>query len=228
MSWFTNALASTVGRKVLMALTGLFLITFLTVHLAGNLQLLANDGGESFNVYSHFMANSGLIQFVSKGNFVMILIHVIVALILFRRNKQARPVNYSVNAASTNSSWASRSMTLLGTLTLIFLLVHLRGFWYVLKFGSTPSVTIDGVEMHNSYLVVADAYTSLAYVIFYVLAMLALGFHLWHGFASAFQTLGLNHTKYTPVIKFLGRFYAVVVAGLFALIPIMMYIKSVA
>lgn len=227
MSWFTNALASSVGRKVLMALTGLFLITFLTVHLAGNLQLLAGDGGKSFNVYSHFMANNGLIQFVSKGNFVMILIHVVVAIILTRRNKSARPVNYSVNAASTNSSWASRSMTLLGILTLIFLLVHLRGFWYELKFGSVPSVTIDGVEMHDSYRVVAEAYLSPAYVLFYVLAMVALGFHLWHGFASAFQTLGLNHTKYTPLIKFVGRFYAVVVAGLFALIPILMYAKSI-
>ena len=228
MSWFSDALGSSIGRKIMMALTGLFLITFLTVHLAGNLQLLANDGGKSFNIYSDFMAHNGFIQFVSKGNMLIILIHVIVALILARKNKKARPIDYKVNGASSNSSWASRSMTLLGVLTLIFLLVHLRGFWYEMKFGIMPTTEIDGIEMHDSYAVVFEAYKSLLYVGFYVVAMIALGFHLWHGFASAFQTLGLNHTKYTPFIKGLGKTYAFVVAGLFAIIPIVLYVKSLA
>lgn len=228
MSWFSDAFTSSIGRKVLMALTGLFLITFLTVHLAGNLQLLADDQGKSFNIYSYFMAHNGFIQLVSKGNFFFILLHVFVAVTLYSKNKKARPVSYKVSAGSSNSSWASRSMTLLGVLTLIFLLVHLRGFWYILKFGSVPSVTYDGVEMHNSYLVVQDAYTNIYYVGFYVLAMIALGFHLLHGFSSAFQTLGLNHTKYTPLIKWMGRIYAVMVPGLFAIIPIIMYLKSTA
>lgn len=228
MSWLLDALSSSIGRKIMMALTGLFLITFLTVHLAGNLQLLANDGGKSFNYYSDFMAHNGFIQFVSKGNMAIILVHVIVGLMLAIKNKKARPVAYKVSAGASNSSWASRSMALLGILTLIFLLVHLRGFWYEMKFGIMPTTTIDGVEYHDSYSVVREAYTSLVYVTFYVVAMIALGFHLWHGFGSAFQTLGLNHTKYTGFIKGLGKFYAVVVAGLFAIIPIVLYVKSLA
>jgi succinate dehydrogenase / fumarate reductase cytochrome b subunit len=174
------------------------------------------------------MAHNSFIQLVSKGNFFFIFLHVVVATTLYRKNKKARPVGYKVSGGSTNSSWASRSMTLLGVLTLIFLLVHLRGFWFVLKFGSVPSVSYDGIEMHNSFLVVQDAYTNIYYVGFYVVAMIALGFHLLHGFSSAFQTLGLNHTKYTPLIKWFGRLYAVIVAGLFAIIPIIMYFKSLA
>jgi succinate dehydrogenase / fumarate reductase cytochrome b subunit len=211
-----------------MALTGLFLIMFLTVHLAGNLQLLADDQGESFNIYSHFMAHNSFIQLVSKGNFFFILLHVVMALTLARKNKIARPIGYKVNSGSSNSTWASRSMTLLGILTLIFLLVHLRGFWYEFKFGSVPGISYDGVEMHNSYLVVQEAYTNIFYVGFYVAAMIALGFHLLHGFSSAFQTLGLNHSKYTPVIKWAGRLYAVIVSFLFAIIPIVLYVKSLA
>ena len=228
MSWFSDAFTSSIGRKVLMALTGLFLIMFLTVHLAGNLQLLADDQGKSFNIYSHFMADNSFIQLVSKGNFFFILLHVIVAVTLARKNKKARPIGYKVRGGSSNSSWASRSMTLLGVLTLIFLLIHLRGFWYELKFGSVPTVSYDGVEMHNSFLVVQEAYTNILYVGFYVVAMIILGFHLLHGFSSAFQTLGLNHTKYTPLIKWLGRLYAVLVAFLFAIIPIILYVKSLA
>ena len=228
MSWFSDAFTSSIGRKVLMALTGLFLITFLTVHVAGNLQLLASDQGKSFNIYSDFMANNGLIQMVSKVNFFLILLHVIIATTLYRKNKKARPIDYKVSGGNSNSSWASRSMTLLGTLTLIFLLVHLRGFWYELHYGSVPMITYDGTQMKDSFLVVQEAYTNVFYVGFYVAAMIALGFHLLHGFSSAFQTLGLNHAKYTPLINWLGKFYAIVVSFLFAIIPIVMYFKSLA
>jgi len=227
MSWFFDALTSSIGRKVLMALTGLFLILFLTVHLAGNLQLLAGDGGKSFNVYSHFMAHSAVIQLISKGNFFFILLHVVVAISLSIKNKKARPISYRVSGGSHNSTWASRSMTLLGILTFIFLLVHLRTFWYEFKFGAeVPTTTIDGVEMHNSFLVVQNAYASIFYSGFYVVAMVVLGFHLVHGFQSAFQSLGINHSKYSPAIKVIGKLYAIAVPGLFAVIPIIMYLKS--
>ena len=226
MNWFTSALASGIIRKVLMALTGLFLILFLVVHLAGNLQLLYSDGGESFNVYSHFMAQNPFIQIISKGNFFFIVLHIFVALTLWIKNKKARPVGYKVSGGSANSSWASRSMALLGTLILIFLVMHLYGFWYQLKFGEVAPVTIDGVEMRNAYELVSSAYANPYISTFYVLSMIVLGYHLWHGFSSAFQSLGLNHAKYTGFIKILGKLYAIIVPALFAIIPILLYLKS--
>ncbi len=226
MSWIINTLTSTIGRKVIMALTGLFLIMFLVVHLAGNLQLLQDDGGEAFNSYSYLMAHNPFIQLVSKGNFFFIFLHVFVSLTLYVRNKKARPIGYKVSAGNSNSTWSSRSMSLLGTLILMFLLFHLWFFWFDLKFGEVAMVTIEGIEMHNAYGLVAASYTVPGVVAFYVFSMIVLGFHLWHGFASAFQSLGLNHPKYNGIISGLGKFYAIVVPSLFALIPIYMYLNQ--
>ena len=130
MSWVSKTLSSTLGRKLLMALTGLFLILFLVVHLIGNLQLLLPDNGESFNLYADSMAHNPLIRVVSIGNFAFILLHVIYSIILSRHNKNSRPVDYAVSKASTSSTWSSRNMGILGTAILIFLLVHLKGFYY--------------------------------------------------------------------------------------------------
>lgn len=226
MSWIINTLTSTIGRKVIMALTGLFLIMFLAVHLAGNLQLLYDDGGEAFNLYTQFMAHNPFIQIVSKGNFFFIFLHIFVSLTLYVRNKKARPIGYKVSAGNSNSSWSSRSMALLGTFILMFIMLHLYGYWFNLKFGEVAMVIIDGVSMHDAYGLVAASYTIPGVVAFYVFAMIVLGFHLWHGFASAFQSLGLNHPKYNGIISGLGKFYAIIVPALFALIPIYMYLNQ--
>jgi succinate dehydrogenase / fumarate reductase cytochrome b subunit len=228
MNWFLNALTSGIGRKVIMSLTGLFLILFLIIHLAGNLQLIKADGGESFNVYSHFMANNPLIQFVSKANFFFILLHIIVSMTLVVRNRRARPIGYKVNNASANSSWTSRSMAILGTLIFIFLLVHLYGFWWQFKNGALADITIDGVQMHDAYTWVFAAYSNPLIAVFYIISMAVLAFHLWHGFASAFQSLGLNHVKYNGLIKGAGRVYAILIPVLYAVIPIYLYLKSLA
>ena len=227
MNWFLSAITSGIGRKVIMSLTGLFLILFLVIHLAGNLQLLKDDGGVAFNEYSNFMAHNPLIQFVSKANFFFILLHAFVSYTLYLKNKKARPVGYKVTAGSANSSWSSRSMSLLGTLIFIFLLLHLRGFWYEFKYGTqVASIEINGVEMHNAYQWVADAYASPLISGVYVISMIVLGFHLWHGFSSAFQSLGLNHVKYNGFIKIIGKLYAIAIPALFAIIPILLYLKS--
>lgn len=226
MSWVTKTLNSTLGKKLLMALTGLFLILFLVVHLAGNLQLLLPDEGESFNIYAQTMANNPIIRIVSIGNFAFILIHVIWSVLLTRANKKARPVNYAVSKAGTNSTWASRNMGILGTVILLFLIIHLRGFWYEFKFGEIPTAVYDGVTYKNVFLIIAEAYSNIAYVAVYVVAMAFLAFHLSHGFASAFQTLGLNHVKYSPLIQKVGIGFAIIIPALFALIPIVMYIQS--
>lgn len=226
MSWVSKTLNSTLGRKLLMALTGLFLSLFLVVHLAGNLQLLIPDGGESFNIYAETMAKNPLIRVVSIGNFAFILIHVIYSILLTRHNKASRPVGYAESKANTNSAWASRNMGILGTLILIFLLVHLRGFWYEFKFGEIPTTVYEGVTYKNAYLIIVEAFANPIYVLFYVVSMGFLAFHLSHGFASAFQTLGLNHAKYSPLIQKVGIGFSILIPALFALIPIMMFLQA--
>lgn len=226
MSWVSKTLSSTLGRKLIMAITGLFIILFLVVHLAGNLQLLIPDGGRAFNIYADGMGRNPLIRVVSIGNFLFILLHIIYSVILTRYNKKARPIAYGYQKSSPKVSWASKNMGILGTIILIFLLVHLRSFYYELKFGSVPTATYDGLTLKDGYTVVAEVYSNILYVVFYVLSMVFLAFHLSHGFASAFQTLGLNHAKYTPLIKTVGYGFAILVPALFALIPIVMYIQS--
>ncbi|RJE75258.1 succinate dehydrogenase cytochrome b subunit [Reichenbachiella sp. MSK19-1] len=226
MSWFTQSISGTIGKKLLMSLTGLFLILFLVIHLAGNLQLLAGDGGKAFNIYAYNMAHNPLIKFVSYGNFFFILVHIIDGIILTRQNKSARKVKYAVSTNDSKSSWASKNMALLGIIILVFIIAHLKGFWYEFKNGSLEDVVYDGVSYPNGYEIIAYAFSQPLYVGFYVICMVFLGFHLSHGFSSAFQTLGLNHKKYTPFIKKLGVLYSILVAAGFAIIPIVMYLKG--
>ncbi len=222
MNWFSNLFSSTLGRKLIMALTGLFLILFLVVHLLGNLQLMKADGGKAFNLYAHFMTSNPLIITVSVVNFAFIAFHIIWAAILTRRNRKARgPVGYAVNKNS--STLTSRNMGVLGTLVLVFLIIHLRSFWYETHFGNIPLVDYDGQQVKHLYAVVDAAYTQVWFVVLYVVSMAVIGFHLYHGFGSAFQTLGLNHVKYNPIIRFIGVAFAIIVPALFALIPIYMY-----
>jgi succinate dehydrogenase / fumarate reductase cytochrome b subunit len=223
MNWFAKLLSSTIGRKLLMALTGLFLILFLVVHLIGNLQLLKEDNGEAFNVYAAFMTSNPLIVTISYVNYACILIHIFWALLLTTRNRNARgSQGYAV--VKNSSPWTSRNMGILGTFILIFLVIHLRGFWYQMHWGGIPTATYDGVEVKNLFATVDVAYSSPLYVGVYVFSMLVLAFHLWHGFASAFQTLGFNHLKYNYLIAFVGKAFAIIVPALFALIPIWMYL----
>jgi succinate dehydrogenase / fumarate reductase cytochrome b subunit len=191
--------------------------------LIGNLQLLKNDGGEAFNIYAQFMTSNPLIKTVSYVNYTFIILHVVWAIILSRRNRIARgSKGYAINKNS--SEWTSRNMGILGTFIFIFLVIHLKGFWYEMHWGGIAVENYDGKEVKDLYAVVAAAYSQVWYVAVYVVSMLLLSFHLWHGFASAFQTLGLNHTKYNPIIKFVGRAFAIVVPVGFALIPILMFL----
>lgn len=226
MSWFTQTLSGSVGKKLLMALTGLFLILFLVVHLAGNLQLLFDDGGRAFNIYATGMANNLFIKVVSYGNFFFILVHVIDGIILTMKNKAARNVRYHVATKDSKSSWASKNMALLGIITLIFIIAHLKGFWYEFKFGSIPFATYDGMEYKDVYQIVAATYAQPLFVAFYVICMIFLGLHLSHGFSSAFQSMGLNHKKYTPFITKLGTLYSILIPLGFASIPVIMFLRG--
>lgn len=225
MKWLIDMFSSSLGRKLTMALTGLFLILFLAVHLAGNLQLLKSDGGRSFNIYADFMSTNPLIQIISKGNFAFILIHVLWAIMLSRQNKAARgPVGYA-ETSGKSSHWTSRNMGILGTLVLVFIVIHLKDFWAQMHFGSMEMVNYDGKDYRNIYGLVEEWFQKGWYVALYVFCMAAVGFHLYHGFASAFQTLGLNHLKYNNLIQVVGRVFAIIVPLLFAAIPVLMYLN---
>ena len=210
-----------------MSLTGLFLIIFLVVHLAGNLQLLKSDGGQGFNEYTIFMTTNPVIKTTSYLLYATFLIHIIYSLILSVNNKNARPVRYARYKGEANSSWASRHMGLLGTIILIFLVIHLKSYWYGLKIGVVPKITYPETgEVEDLYSVVKASFSQWWYVALYVISMIGLAYHLTHGFASAFQTLGLHHKKYTPFIQKLGIAFSIIVPLLFALIPIVMFINS--
>lgn len=219
---------SSLARKYWMALTGLFLITFLIVHLAGNLQLLStgDDVKDSFNLYSKFMTTFPVIKVVSYLLYASIILHAVDGIVLARQNVAARPTKYVKNNASANAGWASRNMALLGIITLIFIIIHMKSFWYEMHFGTKiQSYDIDGESVKDLYTLTVAAFGQLWYVALYVIAMIALGFHLWHGFQSAFQTMGWNHPQYTPIVKGVGKAFAVIACGLFALIPIVIYLR---
>lgn len=230
-TWFVRFITSSIGKKVVMALTGLFLITFLIVHLVGNLQLLSGAGGQAFNEYAYFMTHNPIIKATSFGLYGSILLHAIQGLLLWMKNRQARgPKGYAVKASRTaGASRASFQMGAIGTVILIFLIIHLIQFWYQTHWGSAiESVSYAGSEhpVNDLYTLVAFTYTNIWMVVFYVICMIFVGFHLWHGFESAFQTLGLNHKKWTPLVKFIGRVLSVALAGGFAIIPIWMYLNQ--
>ncbi len=229
MSWFTNFLTSSIGQKVVMSLTGLFLIVFLIVHLTGNLQLLAGDGGKAFNIYAEFMTTNPLIKTTSYLLYAGILLHAIQGWALWRQNRKARgPHRYAVkvNRVAGTNSFAASNMAWLGTIIFVFIVVHMYQFWLQMKLGDVQMVTYDGKEVANLYALVSATYENLGFVIFYVVSMIVIAYHLLHGFQSAFQTLGLNHRKYTPFIKGVGKVYAILVPLGFAIIPIIMYLNQ--
>jgi succinate dehydrogenase / fumarate reductase cytochrome b subunit len=219
---------SSIGRKYLMALTGLFLCTFLIVHVAGNLQLFANDGGVAFNLYTYFMVNNPLIKTVAYVNYAFILLHIFDGLALSIGNRKARPEGYYKVDQSKSSTWSSRNMGILGTILLIFLVLHMRTFWFEMKFGTMPEVVIEGETYKDMYIIVKSAFEQWWYTAIYVVSMLALAFHLYHGFQSGFQTLGLNHPRYMPIIKTIGvGVFAILIPALFAAMPLYFLLMNV-
>jgi succinate dehydrogenase / fumarate reductase cytochrome b subunit len=228
--WFVDMMTSTIGRKVLMALTGIFLCLFLIVHLIGNLQLLKGDGGTAFNEYAHFMGSNPLIQTVSILNFTFIILHIVYSIVLTRMNMQARPRKYAYSKPAANSNWRSRKMMALGSIILIFLIVHLVYFWGKMKLthlaGAELVNKVQGSETLDLYSLVKAAFSDIIMVVLYVVSMIALAFHLSHGFQSAFQTFGLNHVKYTPLVKTVGYGFAILIPLGYALIPIIMFVTK--
>ncbi len=213
----------TIAQKILMALTGLFLCLFLVVHLVGNLPLLMPLPAAQlrFNAYSEALSHNPLIRLASLVTLASVLVHTLVSLVLTRRNRSARSVRYAVARPAETSPWYARRMGLLGTILLLFLLVHMRTFWWEYKFGE---VGVDAAGRRDLYGVVVAAFQAEWYTALYVLCMGALGYHLLHGVASASRTLGLHHRRYGRWLEGLGITFAVGVSAGFAVLPVFVYI----
>lgn len=226
MNWFTTTFSSSLGKKLIMSLTGLFLMLFLIGHVAGNLLLFKDDGGQAFNEYAHFMSTNQLVLILRIVTFASIIFHLIYSIVLTRRNNAARPIPYAKTSASPGTTWMSRNMGILGFLILIFLIIHLRTFLYEMQFGEVPTVAYESGVVKDLYTIVVVAFSKLWYTALYVVFMIGLAFHLGHGFHSSFQTVGVRHAKYTPIIKKAGIAFSIIVPALFASIPLYIFIKS--
>jgi succinate dehydrogenase / fumarate reductase cytochrome b subunit len=224
MKW-SDFFTSSVGKKFVMALTGVFLITFLVVHVGINACIFANDGGVMFNKAAHFMGSTVLIRIMEIGLFLGIFLHIIQGYLLEAKNRSARSSQYAVNLGNKGSKWYSRSMGLLGTILLIFMLLHWYQFWLPGRnlLGEVPPVTIDGKEMHNMFELMKINFQPMWVVAFYVVACISLAYHLMHGFQSAFRTLGLANPRYMTLVQSIGIGFSILVPLVFAAMPVLMH-----
>jgi succinate dehydrogenase / fumarate reductase cytochrome b subunit len=215
MSWFTQTFKYSVGKKLLMGSTGLFFVIFLLEHVAGNFLLFNDDKGAAYNEYSHTLTHNHIIApiitIIEILLFSSFIIHAIDGTILWLQNRKARPIGYVKNGKSQNSRWVSRNMMLGGSIIFIFLVIHLKTFFVPYRFTNS---------IPNLYDHVAEVFKNEWYSGFYVFAMVMLSLHLNHGFASAFQSLGLRNAKYYPFIKSLGLFLSIVICAGFAAQPL--------
>ena len=228
----SGILKSSIAKKYVMALTGLFLCLFLVGHLLGNLQLFipGEKGQTAFNEYALFMTTFPAVKVLSYLTYASVLFHLVDGIVLTIQNRKARPVRYAVEKGTANSGWSSRNMALLGTIVLVFIVTHMQNFWWKMHFSEMPKQLVEGVELKDLYTVVLDYFNpainsfALAAVSLYVVGMVGLGFHLWHGFASGFQSLGVRHLTYTRWIEMTGKVFAVSVPLAFASIPLYLFI----
>ena len=228
MKWFIDFLfRSSIGRKVVMSLSGIFLMLFLIVHLLGNLQLLRDDQGMQFNLYTYFMTHNPLIKLISYSLYFTIILHSIQGIYLAWVNRKAKGSKYAVST-NTSDSFFARYMIHLGLLILAFLLIHMYQFWLQMKLGAVPLVKYPGHEhdFQDLYKPVVEVYSNIGYVVFYTVSMIFIAMHLIHGFHSAFQSLGLNHKKYNGLIRSIGWLYAILIPLGFAILPIYIYLTQ--
>lgn len=210
MGWLLNSLNSSIGKKFIMAVTGVCLLLFLIIHLIGNMTLYI--GEEAFNGYVGALDTiKPLIRVIEVILALIFIFHIFNGVRLWYQNKQAKPIGYAVNAASKNSTLFSRTMFVTGSIIFIFLWLHLQTIWFKFNFG--------GHEL-NLFNVMVEWFQKPWYSVVYVAAMFLLGMHLNHGFQSAFQTFGWNHNKYSPLIKAVAFIYSIIMAAGFASIPL--------
>lgn len=213
MNWLVNTVGTSVGKKLLMAITGLGFIGFLAGHLAGNLSIYM--GKDAFNSYAEHLHSLGpLVNVAELVLLAMAVIHVTTGLLLFYQNWSARPVKYAVKENAGGRTIGSATMPYTGVLMLLFVVLHLANFHFVDKTNTTI------------YEIVSNAFANPALMAIYILAMVVVALHVSHGFWSAFQSLGASHPKYMPLIQALGIAFSIAVGVGFGFIPI--YISMLA
>ena len=227
MKW-SEFFTSSVGKKLVMALTGLFLIIYLIIHVCINACIFndlpffdSTDNGDMFNRAANFLATSALIRALEYVLFLGFIIHIIQGYVLEARNLSRRGQGYKINLANKGSKWYSRTMGLMGTLLLLFLIIHLAHFWVPSRFTGLEEV--EGKKYHDLFKLMVAVFHNPLVVILYVVACISLAYHLMHGFQSAFRTLGVSNTKYTKLVGGLGTAYAIIIPFVFALMPIAVY-----
>ena len=208
MKWLTNFFTTSIGRKQLMALTGLGLSGFLVIHLSGQLLLLAGDGGVLFNQYAEWISSQIWINPARAGLLLILIIHVSLAFQLSSENRKARGTPYYYKSAS-DATYASRHMLLTGVLILGFVVIHLFNFTWA-----------DASGPGGLYGLVTQYFANPVWSSFYVLCMIVLAYHLVHALQSVFQTFGIRHKKFTPLIRGICMILAVGLPAAFASIPI--------
>lgn len=220
---------SSIGKKLINAVTGLGLVVFIIVHLAGNLILLSGNA-DAFNEYSHFYEKIGSLLYVIEfGLVVFFVFHIITGTTVWLSKLNGRPDGYdqSGNAGGpSKKTISSRTMIWTGIVLLVFTVIHVMTFKYGPGMAEGYRTVIDGVAMRDLYRWVVEVFQKPGYVIWYVVSMFLLGFHLRHGFWSAFQSLGANHPRCSPILYSLGLFIGVVVAVGFMALPIVIYIRG--
>ena len=225
MNWLSRYCKSSLGRKYLMAVTGLLLCGFLVSHLAGNFLLLISQ--EAFNTYAHTLTSNPLIYGAEAVLATLFLCHISLGLKLAVENRMARgEQRYAVKRSTgRGETFASKTMVYTGMWTLVFLIIHLINF-KVAGIINGQKVVHNGIEIVDIYGLVMEHFQSAGWTAYYVLSMTLLGVHLSHGFASAFQSLGLHHPKYNPIIKVVGTIYALSMAVGFSAVAIFCHLKG--
>jgi succinate dehydrogenase / fumarate reductase cytochrome b subunit len=210
-----------------MGLTGVSLILFLVVHVGINACIWAMDDGQMFNKAAHFMGATVVIRILEVGLFLGIFLHLIQGLVLEFQNRRKRGIGYQVPMGNRGSKWYSRSMGLLGTIILLFLIIHWKHFWIPSRFTGVTEVDYPGGSVHDLFSLMKDTFSQLWVVILYVVACISLAYHLLHGFQSAFRSLGVYNSRYLSLINGIGIGFSIVVPLAFAMMPISMYLNWV-
>jgi succinate dehydrogenase / fumarate reductase cytochrome b subunit len=214
---------STIGRKFLMALSAMFLLVFLLIHLSVNLLSIFSE--DAFNTASHFMGYNPLIQFVMQPVLVAgVIFHFVMGFVLEMKNKNARPVKYAVANNSGNSSWSSRNRIISGAVILAFLGLHMYDFWmHEMNYKYVEALSINETryweELHAKF---ADLWR----VIFYAVSFVLLGLHLSHGFQSSFQSIGARHPKYLKCVNTLGTWYSILIPLGFIVVAVFHFVTQ--
>ncbi len=214
----SNLFSSSIGKKIVMSLSGLFLLVFLLIHLVANLFILA--GAEAYNEVCHFMDTNPLIRVMVPVLALGFAIHIFYAFLLTLHNLKARPVKYAVKRHQGSSSWASRNMLILGVVVVAGLGLHLNDFWAQMQLK-----TLMGIHegLIPPYVLITNKFSSLYIVIMYTLWIVALWFHLTHGFWSAFQSIGLSNQKWIKRLKCASSIYSFIVCGGFIALALYVY-----